>query len=122
LKRQDSATRRAEIIEALRANPNASQIAKQVGLSKFTTWRIAKAAGIELTAGKAVAGWLPAEKRAEIIEALRANPITTQVAKQVGGVSQVTVWKIARAEGIELTRKRSPRGDAPAQIPEAEAS
>jgi hypothetical protein len=74
-------------------------------VSKFTAWRIAKAEGIDLTAGKALMGWLTVEKRAQIIAALKANPIATQVAKQVGGVSQVTVWKIARAEGIELTRK-----------------
>jgi transposase len=93
------------VIAALKANPNASQVAKQTGVSKFTAWRIAKAEGIELTAGKALRVRLSAEKRAQIIAALKANPVATQVAEQVGGVSQVTVWKIARAEGIELTRR-----------------
>jgi transposase len=96
---------RTLVIAALKANPNASQVAKQTGVSKFTAWRIAKAEGIELTAGKALRGRLSAEKRAQIIAALKANPVATQVAEQVGGVSQVTVWKIARAEGIELTRR-----------------
>jgi hypothetical protein len=40
--------RRTLIIAALKANPNASQVAKQAGVSKFTAWRIAKAEGIEL--------------------------------------------------------------------------
>jgi transposase len=87
------------------ANPNASQVAKQAGVSKFTVWRIAQAEGIELTAGKKLMGWLSPEKRAQIIAALEANPIATQVARQIGGVSQVSVWKIARAEGIELIRR-----------------
>ena len=105
LKRRRSRVKRTLIVAALMANPNASQVAKQVGVSKFTVWRIAQAEGIELTAGKKLMGWLSPEKRAQIIAALKANPIATQVARQVGGVSQVTVWKIARAEGIELIRR-----------------
>jgi transposase len=105
LKQRRSPARRALIIAALTANPNASQVAKQTGVSKFTAWRIAKVEGIELTAGKALRGRLSADKRAQIIAALKANPIATRVAGQVGGVSQVTVWKIARAEGIELIRR-----------------
>ena len=106
MKRQELPMRRAAIIDALNVNPNASQIAKQIGgVSKVAVWRIAKAAGIELTAGKAAARWLSAEKRAQVVDALKVNPVARQVANQVGGVSQVTVWKIARAEGIALAHR-----------------
>jgi hypothetical protein len=46
---------------------------------------------------------VPAEKRAQIIAALKNNPNAAQIARQVGGVSRMTVWKIAKAERIELT-------------------
>jgi transposase-like protein len=45
---------------------------------------------------------LPPEKRARIIEALKANPNASAVAREVGGVSDVTVWKLARQTGIKL--------------------
>jgi hypothetical protein len=53
------------------------------------------------------------EKRAQIIDALKSNPNARQVARQIGGVSHVTVWKIAKAAGIELTarRRRASRAD-----------
>ncbi len=45
---------------------------------------------------------LSKEKRTQIIEALKTNPNTRAVARQVGGVSNVTVWKIARQVDIDL--------------------
>jgi hypothetical protein len=103
-----TAEKRAQIIDALNANPNSTAVAKQIGgVSQATVWKIAKAAGIELTAGKAARGHpISAEKRAQIIEALKSNPNARQVARQIGGVSRVTVWKIAKAAGIELTARR----------------
>jgi tripartite-type tricarboxylate transporter receptor subunit TctC len=107
--------KRAQIIDALNANPNSAAVAKQIGgVSQATVWRIAKAAGIELTAGKTAGRRsIPAEKRAQIIDALKSNPNARQVARQIGGVSHVTVWKIAKAAGIELTarRRRASRAD-----------
>jgi hypothetical protein len=102
--------KRAQIIAALKANPNASVVARQVGgVSKITVWKIAKLEGIELTAGKAAKGVLPPEKHAKIIAALKANPNASVVARQVGGVSKTTVWKIAKWEGIELTAGKAAR-------------
>jgi hypothetical protein len=97
----------ANIIAALKGNPNASQVAQQIGgVSHMTVGKIAKAAGIALAAaGKRFS----AEKRAQIIGALKANPNAREVAKQIGGVSHVGVWKIAKAVGIELTRGKGAR-------------
>jgi hypothetical protein len=48
------AKKRAKIIAALKDNPNAKAVARQVGgVCVSTVWRIAKWEGIELTAGKA---------------------------------------------------------------------
>jgi|ERR1700733_12409398 IS30 family transposase len=101
--------KRAEILAALNENPNANQVARQVGAAVSTVWTIARNAGIELTAGKAASKHLPPEKRAEIIAALNVNPNATQVAKQIGSVSVTTVWNIAHTEGIKLTRAQGPR-------------
>src|SRR5271166_261035 len=97
--------KRAQIVEALQANPNASAVAKQVGgVVHKTVWRIAKAAGIELSRPP-----LPPEKRAGIVAALEANQNASAVAKQVGGVHHTTVCKIAKDAGIELAgRGRRP--------------
>jgi transposase len=96
--------RRAAIVAALKLNPNARQVAQQVGnVSHNTVWRIAKAAGIQLAAGKTAKGWLSPAKREKIIAALKVNPHATQVAQHVGGVSIAAVWNIAKAAGIELT-------------------
>ena len=49
-----SPEKRAQIIAALKDNPNATQIAREIGgVSHTTVGRIAKAAGIALAAGKA---------------------------------------------------------------------
>jgi hypothetical protein len=94
----------AQIIAALKDNPNAKQVAREVGGASYrTVVRLAKGAGIELTAGKAARGHdRPSPDRAKIIAALKDNPNTLQVARQVGGVSHQTVGKIAKAAGIEL--------------------
>jgi transposase-like protein len=100
---------RARIIAALKDAPNAKKVAREVGGASYrTVVRLAKGAGIELTVGKAARGRdRPSpEKRAEIVAALKDNPNTLQVARQVGGVSHWTVGKIAKAAGIELCRSR----------------
>jgi hypothetical protein len=101
--------KRAKIVEALKRNPNATAVARQMGdVSLATVSNIAKQEGIELAAGKAAAaGRLPPEKRAKIVEALKNNPNATAVARQMGDVSLATVWNIAKQEGIELAGRKA---------------
>jgi hypothetical protein len=95
--------KRAKIIAALEANPNARAVARQVGeVSNVTVWNIAKQTGIKLAAGKE-ARTLSPKTLAKIITALQANPNASAVTRQVGGVSHSTVWRIAKQTDIELT-------------------
>jgi tripartite-type tricarboxylate transporter receptor subunit TctC len=102
----------AEIFAALHANPNSTQVARRVGVSQTTVWKIAKQTGIELTAGKAARGRprIPPATRTKIIEALKANPNARAVTREVGGGSYKTVGKIAKQTGIELTAGKAARG------------
>jgi hypothetical protein len=96
---------RAKIAAALRANPNATAVARKIGgICAATVSTIAKEANIRLTAetiGKTKR--LSPEKRAHIIEALEANPNASMVARHVGGISTRTVQKIAKKAKIKLT-------------------
>jgi transposase-like protein len=106
------AERRARIIAALKNNPNAAQVARQIGdVSPWTVRRFAKAASIVLSVGKVSKGHhrVSIETRAQIIAALQSNPNAAQVARQIGGVSRMTVWKIARVAGIDLTAGQASR-------------
>ena len=108
--------KRRQIIAALKDNPNATQVAREVGGMNYrTVVRLAEGAGIDLTAGKAARGHprVSREKHAQIIAALKANPNASKVAKQIGGVSHVVVSKIAKAAGIELTRGKAARDHRP---------
>ena len=108
-----SSEKQAQIIAALKDNPNATQIARKIGsVSHTKVGKIAKAAGITLPVAES-GKRLSAEQRAQIIDALKANPNTAAVAKQIGGVTQVGVWKIAKAAGIELTRGKAARDHRP---------
>jgi transposase-like protein len=95
---------RAKIAAALRINPNASAVARKIGgMSSATVRIIAKKANIRLAAatiGKTKR--LSPERRAQIVEALEANPNASMVARQVGGVSSRTVQKIAKQAKIEV--------------------
>jgi hypothetical protein len=97
---------RQKVIAALNVNSNATAVAREIGgVSVAGVWKIAKRAGIELTAGIAARGAnnrKPPEKRAEIVAALIVNPNAMAVAREVGGVSGGGVWRIAQVEGIEL--------------------
>jgi hypothetical protein len=53
---------------------------------------------------------LTEEKRRQVIAALTVNSNATAVAREVGGVSGVGVWKIAEKAGIELTAGIAARG------------
>jgi len=106
----------AQIISKLEDNPNATQVARKItGVSNTTVGKIAKAAGITL-AGAKHGKRLSAEKRVQIIGALKANPNAAKVARQIGGVTHLGVWKIAKAAGIELTRGKAARDHRPHKI------
>ena len=47
-----SPEKRAQIIVALEANPNAAEVARYADVSSTTVWRIARRAGLELTANR----------------------------------------------------------------------
>jgi uncharacterized protein (UPF0264 family) len=101
--------KRAKIIAALKANPNARAVAKHIGgVSGHTVWKIAKQTDIELTAGKTINN-LPPGARAKIIAALKANPNASEVARRIGGVSSQTVRKIAKRAGIDLAAAKVAR-------------
>ena len=103
----------AAIITAFRDNPNARQVADTVGgVSSVTVLRLAKRNGVAVT--KRGRPPMPDKKRAEIIAALRDNPNARQVAQTVGGVSHVTVCKMARKIGVKLAPRR-PRKKQTAQ-------
>jgi hypothetical protein len=97
----------AAILEGLRLHSNACVVARQARVSHVTVWRYAKAAGIRLEKGKAVQrrARKPPEKRRQIIDALRANPSATAVARKLGGVAASSVRKMAISEGIKLPRR-----------------
>jgi hypothetical protein len=103
-----AAEKRAQILAALAVNPNARAVAGQVGVSVTAVWQIAKKASIKLAEGHAAKGSrLPPATHKKIIAALKANPNAGAVARQVGGVSHQTVWKIAKKAGIALRARRS---------------
>jgi hypothetical protein len=56
---------------------------------------------------------LPPKKRAKIIAALIANPNASAVARLIGGVSNVTVWKIAKQTGVKLAAGKAARRTLP---------
>ena len=91
---------RARVVAALAVNPNATQVAKQIGVDAGTVMRIAKAEGIKLFPGGRP---MAPDKRARIVAALTTFPNATRVAEKIGGVSGRTVSRIARDEGIRLS-------------------
>ena len=109
----EPAMRAIEMAVGNGSNGAGRQVAWEIGgVSHTTVGKIAKAAGIALDAagsGKR----LSAEKRAQIIGALKANPNAAEVAKQIGGVTRVGVWMIAKAAGIELTAGKAARDHRP---------
>src|SRR5262249_19033179 len=57
--------------------------------------------------GSAMTQIISEEKRRQIIVALNDNPNAKQVAQKIGGVSDTTVGKIAKAAGIALAAAKS---------------
>jgi hypothetical protein len=97
-------SKRAQIIAALKANPNLAAVARKSGVSTGTVGRIAKKAKIDV--GKSGPKKVSAEKRAQIIAALKANPNATAVAREIGGISDKLVGRLAKKAKIALGRAR----------------
>jgi len=97
-------TKRAQIIEALKANPNAAAVARQVGdISRRAVSYIAKSAEIDL--GRSGPKKISAEKGALILEALKLNPNASAIAREFGGMSYKTVTRLAEKANIKLGPK-----------------
>jgi predicted XRE-type DNA-binding protein len=88
-----------EIIAALEKTPHASLVARKIGRSFSTVWRVAERAGIELTAGREAKGYkrLSSAEYAKILAVRRANPQATQKeVARLAGVSRPTVSRYTR--------------------------
>jgi hypothetical protein len=95
-----SEQKRAEVIAALKANPNASAVARDCRVSKGVVGSIAKQNNIDL-AGKRT---LSPAQRTQIIAALKANPNASAVAREIGNVSPTTVGIVAKEMNMPLKR------------------
>jgi hypothetical protein len=82
---------RLRVIAALKANPNALQVARKLRVKFDTVWRIAQKEGIELSQGRAAYE----KKCAKITEALKSNPNVSQVARNLD-VDYYAVYRVAR--------------------------
>jgi transposase-like protein len=101
--------KRAQIIKALKANPNANAVAREIGdVSAPTVCKLAKKANIAL--GKGGPKKFSAEKRAQIIKALKANPNASAVAREIGGVGCWVVARLAKKANIELVAGKAAWG------------
>ncbi len=93
--------KRAQIIAALKANPNVAAVAREVGgVSRSSVGNIARQAGIDVGTGgpkKAT----PAQK-ALILEALRVNPNASAVARAIGSLSYKAIARMAKKANIPL--------------------
>jgi|HubBroStandDraft_6_1064221.scaffolds.fasta_scaffold594740_2 transposase-like protein len=103
-----SESKRAQIIDALKANPNASAVARQYGVSHPTVRGMAKAAKIDL--GRSGPKKVTPEKRARIIKALEVNPNASAVAREIGGISYAATARLAKKANIALAQQGRPRG------------
>jgi hypothetical protein len=102
-----TADEEAEIVKRLRRTSHASFVACKTGFSFATVWRVAEAAGIELTEGRRAKGHkrLSPKKRTAVLEARRRNPDAPQIEIAAeAGVSRSTVWRV---EGGSPRRRRA---------------
>jgi len=102
---------RARIIAALKANPNAARVARQIGnVSAWTVGQLAKAAGIPLTAGLAARRrpltQLPPAQHARVVTTLKVTHNAAAAARQLRSVTYRLVWQIAKREGVVLIPPR----------------
>src|SRR4051812_40960575 len=94
-------SKRAQIIAALKVTPNAAAVAREVqGVSVGSVRLIARAAQIDL--GRSGPKKISAEKRAQIIEALKVDPNASAIARRLGGMSYKVVTRIAERANIKL--------------------
>jgi hypothetical protein len=99
--RMISEAKRARIIKALRSNPNATAVARQIGgVSVGGVTYIAKKEKIALRRGGPPK--FSVEKQAQIIKALKANPNASEVARQNRNISYRTVARWAKKAGVRL--------------------
>ena len=108
--------KRAQIMAALQSdpnNPNRKVVARQFGVSYDAVRDVARKLGI----GPSGRSWtkFPADVRAKIVAALRANPNSAAVAREIGGISPATVRVMAKkaniplaAENMEKAKRLSP--------------
>jgi hypothetical protein len=80
---------RLRVIAALKANPNALQVARKLHIKRDTVWRIAQQEGIELSQGRAAYQ----KKCAKIIEALKSNP---NGGRSLGTSASIIMWSGGR--------------------------
>ncbi len=97
--------KQTEIIEALKANPNARAAARQAGVNPATVRKLARIANIALYQGPPRK--FSAETCAQIIEALKANPNASAVARKNGNISISRVAELAKEANIELAPKKT---------------
>jgi hypothetical protein len=106
---EESEKRHARIIEALKANPNARAVARELqDVSDTTIRRVARKHGISLKWG-----WGAANKDI-ILEELKKSPKVSVVAKKLG-VSQPLVARVGKSAGIALAKKGGQRKLTPGQ-------
>ena len=100
------AHQRDHILGLLQEIRNAAEVSRiYPHLSHTTISRMARRAGIALTASLAKGGGphLSKQKRSEIVEAVRLDSNAVHVADRIGNVSATTVRRIANQQNIPLT-------------------
>jgi transposase-like protein len=96
-----------QIIEALKASPNARAAGRQAGVNPATVRKLAKIANIALLQGPPRK--FSAEARAQIIEALKENPNASAVARKTGNISIARVAELAKEANIRLATNKGTR-------------
>src|SRR5277367_982683 len=100
----------SRIISALERDAHASRVARALGdVSYATVWRVAYRYSIALTAGRETMGRrLPADRRAAVIEARRADPDAPQreIAERAGSAGQACGGSRASGAGRGVVRPR----------------
>jgi DNA invertase Pin-like site-specific DNA recombinase len=100
-RRRIAPEKKARIVALLWKVRYASLVARQIGVSYSTVWRLADGAGVELTAGREAKGYwrLAPARRAAVIEARGNHPKGTQKEiARAAGVSRSTVSRIEHGD------------------------
>jgi hypothetical protein len=103
-------TQQAKIIDALKANPNAAAAARQAGMCPKTVRKLARMANIPLRQGRPPK--ISEETQGQIIEALKANPNASAVARKFGNIGHSRVAELAKEANIPL-RLKNPAPEKP---------